>query len=64
MSALASLVRAYDRMAAHGEAAIPASAVGFQGALASVAQIEGMFAHLEEALPALEGKTGTHVVAG
>lgn len=45
---------AYEaRMAAAGEA-VPASPVGFQGVAASLDQIEGMYAHLEQALVAVE----------
>lgn len=45
---------AYEaRMAAAGEA-VPASSVGFQGVAASLDQIEGMYAHLEQALVAVE----------
>ena len=47
-------ILAYEaRMAAAGEA-VPASPVGFQGVAASLDQIEGMYAHLEQALVAVE----------
>ena len=46
----AAQVLAYEcRMAASGDA-LPATPVGFHGDAASVTQIEGMYAHLEEAL--------------
>ncbi|MFC5511170.1 RNA methyltransferase [Massilia jejuensis] len=46
----AAQVMAYEcRMAASGDG-LPATPVGFQGDAASLAQIEGMYAHLEEAL--------------
>ena len=46
----AAQVLAYEcRMAAIGDE-LPATPVGFQGDAASVTQIEGMYAHLEEAL--------------
>jgi len=46
----AAQVLAYEcRMAAIGDT-LPATPVGFQGDAASVTQIEGMYAHLEEAL--------------
>ncbi|WP_313176366.1 RNA methyltransferase [Massilia sp.] len=46
----AAQVLAYEcRMGALGDA-LPATPVGFQGDAASLAQIEGMYAHLEEAL--------------
>lgn len=46
----AAQVLAYEcRMAAIGDK-LPATPVGFQGDAASVTQIEGMYAHLEEAL--------------
>jgi tRNA/rRNA methyltransferase len=46
----AAQVLAYEcRMAAIGDT-LPATPVGFQGDVASVTQIEGMYAHLEEAL--------------
>ena len=45
---------AYEaRMAAVGES-VPASPVGFQGVMASLDQVEGMYAHLEQALVAIE----------
>lgn len=47
-------VLAYEcRMALAGDA-LPATPVGFRGDAASVTQIEGMFAHLEQALVAIE----------
>jgi tRNA/rRNA methyltransferase len=47
-------VLAYEcRLAASGDA-IPASAVGFQGEAAGIAQIDGMYAHLEQALVAID----------
>lgn len=49
----AAQVLAYEcRQAAAGDT-VPARGVGFHGDAASVAQIEGMYAHLEEALVAL-----------
>ena len=49
----AAQVLAYEcRQAAAGDE-VAARGVGFQGDVASVAQIEGMYAHLEEALVAL-----------
>ncbi len=52
--AQAAQVLAYElRQAAAGNA-LPATAVGFQGEAASVAQIDGMYQHLEEALVAIE----------
>jgi tRNA/rRNA methyltransferase len=49
-------VLAYEaRMAAEPDAApAAASAVGFQGDAASLAQIDGMYAHLEQALVAID----------
>ena len=52
---------ALEAMAGGGDAAAPArigrdsqgSPIGFQGEAASLAQIEGMFGHLEEALTAI-----------
>ncbi|HZW21591.1 RNA methyltransferase [Noviherbaspirillum sp.] len=45
---------AYEaRMAAVGES-VPASPVGFQGVMASLDQVEGMYAHLEQALVEIE----------
>jgi len=41
------------RMAAIGDAR-PATDIGFQGEAAGMAQVEGMYAHLEEALVAIE----------
>ncbi|MCA1856579.1 RNA methyltransferase [Massilia oculi] len=52
----AAQVLAYEaRLAALGEAGgtVAARGVGFQGDAASLAQVEGMYAHLEEALVAL-----------
>lgn len=47
-------VLAYElRLAAIGEAR-PATPVGFQGETASIAQIEGMYEHLEQALVAID----------
>lgn len=47
-------VLAYElRQAATGDA-LPATIIGFQGEAAGVAQIEGMYRHLEEALIAVE----------
>ncbi|MES2150176.1 MAG: RNA methyltransferase [Pseudomonadota bacterium] len=51
--AQAAQVLAYECRLAQGEAA-PASAVGFHGEAASVAQIDGMYAHLEQALVAID----------
>ncbi|RJG08241.1 RNA methyltransferase [Massilia cavernae] len=50
----AAQVLAYEcRMAAIDGAAVAASPIGFHGDAASVAQIDGMYAHLEEALVAV-----------
>jgi tRNA/rRNA methyltransferase len=53
----AAQVLAYEcRLAAEGNASQPSrtqTGVGFQGEAASMAQIEGMYAHLEEALVAI-----------
>lgn len=47
-------ILAYEcRQAGCGDA-LPASDIGFQGKLASVAQIDGMYAHLEQALVAID----------
>jgi tRNA/rRNA methyltransferase len=47
-------ILAYEcRLAGCGDA-LPASDIGFQGTLASVAQIDGMYAHLEQALVAID----------
>lgn len=47
-------VLAYEcRLAACGDV-LPATAVGFQGDAAGVAQIDGMYAHLEQALVAID----------
>jgi tRNA/rRNA methyltransferase len=47
-------VLAYEcRVAACGEG-LPVTGIGFQGELADVSQIEGMYAHLEQALVAIE----------
>jgi tRNA/rRNA methyltransferase len=52
--AQAAQVLAYEcRMAAEPDNA-PASAVGFHGDSASLAQVEGMYAHLEQALVAID----------
>jgi len=52
--AQAAQVLLYEcRMAALGDAAPAASPVGFHGDAASQAQVEGMYAHLEEALVAI-----------
>lgn len=52
--AQAAQVLAYElRQAAVGDAP-PATTIGFQGAAAGLAQIEGMYRHLEEALVAVE----------
>jgi tRNA/rRNA methyltransferase len=51
--AQAAQVLAYEgRMAAAGDA--PPSPIGFQGDAASLAQIDGMYVHLEQALVAIE----------
>jgi tRNA/rRNA methyltransferase len=51
--AQAAQILAYEcRLAAIGETAA-ATAIGFQGEVASLAQIDGMYAHLEQALVAL-----------
>jgi len=50
----AAQVLAYEcRMAAIGDA-LPATPVGFHGEAASLSQVEGMYAHLEEALVAID----------
>lgn len=47
-------VLAYEgRLAEMGEG-LPASAIGFQGEAASIAQIDGMYGHLEQALVAID----------
>jgi tRNA/rRNA methyltransferase len=47
-------VLAYEcRLASSGDG-LPASAIGFQGEAAAMAQIEGMYAHLEQALVAID----------
>lgn len=52
--AQAAQVLAYEmRIAAIGDV-LPATAVGFQGDAATVAQIEGMYSHLEKALVAID----------
>jgi tRNA/rRNA methyltransferase len=52
--AQAAQVLAYEcRMAAEPDAA-PAGAIGFHGDSASLAQVEGMYAHLEQALVAID----------
>lgn len=46
-------VLAYEcRVAAAGDG-VPASSIGFQGTAAGIAEIEGMYAHLEQALTAI-----------
>lgn len=53
--AQAAQVLAYEaRLAAGGDAPPSVSSVGFQGDAASLAQIDGMYAHLEEALVAID----------
>ncbi|MBC7453073.1 MAG: tRNA (cytosine(32)/uridine(32)-2'-O)-methyltransferase TrmJ, partial [Massilia sp.] len=55
--AQAAQVLAYEcRVAALGEDGAPAapSAIGFHGAAAGVSEIEGMYAHLQQALVAIE----------
>lgn len=47
-------ILAYETRLAQAGDGIGASAIGFQGEAASVAQIDGMYAHLEEALVAIE----------
>ena len=48
-------VLAYEcRHGGTGEHAAPATGIGFQGEAADVAQIEGMYAHLEQALVAID----------
>lgn len=48
-------VLAYEcRMAVMGDAPPLATSIGFQGEAASLAQIDGMYAHLEQALIAIE----------
>jgi tRNA/rRNA methyltransferase len=45
---------AYEaRLAGVGDA-VPPTAIGFQGATASIAQVEGMYTHLEQALVAID----------
>lgn len=52
--AQAAQVLAYEaRLAACGDA-LPVAPIGFQGEAAGFAQIEGMYAHLEEALVAID----------
>ncbi|HJV88322.1 MAG TPA: RNA methyltransferase [Noviherbaspirillum sp.] len=52
--AQAAQVLAYEaRLASTGDA-IPPTVIGFQGEAASLAQIEGMYAHLEQALVAID----------
>jgi tRNA/rRNA methyltransferase len=52
--AQAAQVLAYEcRLAGQGEA-LPESGIGFHGDAASLAQIDGMYAHLEEALVAID----------
>ena len=51
--AQAAQVLAYEgRVAAIGDG-VPASGIGFQGSAAGIAEIEGMYAHLEQALTAI-----------
>jgi tRNA/rRNA methyltransferase len=51
----AAQVLAYEcRIAALGEELGPASPVGFQGVAASVTEIDGMYAHLQQALVAID----------
>ncbi|WP_136415417.1 RNA methyltransferase [Herbaspirillum sp. ST 5-3] len=45
---------AYEARLASGGDVIPATPIGFQGESASLAQIDGMYAHLEDALVAIE----------
>ena len=52
--AQAAQVLAYECRMAAGEGAAAPSAIGFHGDAASVAQIEGMYAHLEQALVAID----------
>jgi tRNA/rRNA methyltransferase len=52
--AQAAQVLAYECRMAAEEGAPAASAIGFHGDAASVAQIEGMYAHLEQALVAID----------
>lgn len=52
--AQAAQVLAYECRMAVQEDAAPAGAVGFHGDAASVTQIEGMYAHLEQALVAID----------
>lgn len=52
LSQAAQVVAYEGRMACAGEP-VPSHAIGFQGSTASVTQIEGMYAHLEQALVAL-----------
>jgi tRNA/rRNA methyltransferase len=52
--AQAAQVLAYEcRMAAQGEGGVAARGIGFQGDAASLAQIDGMYEHLEQALVAI-----------
>ena len=51
--AQAAQVLAYEcRVAAIGDG-VPVSSIGFQGAVAGIAEIEGMYSHLEQALTAI-----------
>lgn len=51
--AQAAQVLAYEcRVAAIGDG-VPVSSIGFQGAVAGIAEIEGMYIHLEQALTAI-----------
>jgi tRNA/rRNA methyltransferase len=45
---------AYEARLASLDDVLPASGIGFQGEAANVAQIEGMYAHLEQALVAID----------
>lgn len=49
----AQLLAYENRMAAAGDA-LPASLIGFQGDAAGLSQIDGMYAHLEQALIAID----------
>jgi tRNA/rRNA methyltransferase len=45
---------AYECRVAAGEDTLPSTTIGFQGEAADMAQIEGMYGHLEEALVAID----------
>jgi tRNA/rRNA methyltransferase len=47
-------VLAYECRLAAGSDTLPATTIGFQGGAAGVAQIDGMYAHLEQALVAID----------